>query len=385
MSNRLESRRKPKKPRKICNFVGRVRGSKVFIGNFTYEYDFVVLTDTTSVIVHYLGLVVFGKPFVEKTGLIYDKEEGTVLFEKDNEKFIFKMPHKMEMFKHIDFKDIKTDCIPPFFIEGDDNHEKTYYSDSLNLGPKYKYDESVSKAIQGLMKIKSERSNQEGVTSSVKLLLEIKGLLLVKPNCERLFRDTVFGPWLDIQSHDKDSHMMHYVLQHQLSNPNVALISSPEEMRQAWFMASVNIIKGLANQDGKFFHDDKARVNCIEHNNGMCGDTEVAKFVQDEEARVNGIGHHNEMCGDIEDGSFVEGIDETICLKSNQMLVEEGDDVLDFEGDGVHLSQTNDVIQQEPSSHLDDLIEIDGENVKDGFTISQDHLHLLIKALESKT
>ncbi|GJX15162.1 phospholipase-like protein [Tanacetum coccineum] len=525
------------------------------------------------------------------------------------------------------------------------------------------------------------------IRSSVKLLPEIKGLLSMNPNRERLFRDTVFSPWLDIQSHDNDGHMMHYVLQHQclliaselvfmgkekrnfltkhlmwlvddfdawnafplgeymwdkfyerainvvskhtehhlaelkknpnfnatynlygfvwafkiwilesypnskklwskkanviprglalsnvkkfeksdydflfgpLSNLNVALISSPEEMRQAWFMASVDYIKGLADQDGNFSQDDEARVNCIEHNNGMCGDTEVGKFLQDEEARVNGIEHHNGMCGDTEvgkfvqdeearvngikhhnrmcgdtevgkfvqdeeervngiehhngmcgdteDGNFAEGIDETICPKSNQMSVEEGDGVLDSEGDGVHLSQINDVIQQavnlstmsstspeainptvadffsefdafkkevlllkkrkddefdeltkrflkletsqtfmmfknflktdvctenqstdlnpkksedmpnfcsnhndtsnhigglsteakasssssnpgndKDASHLDDLMEIDGENVKDGYTNSQDHLHLLIKALESKT
>nr|GEV32606.1 phospholipase-like protein [Tanacetum cinerariifolium] len=275
-------------------------------------------------------------------------------------------------------------------------------------------------------------------------------------NRERLFRDTVFGPWLDIQSRENDIHMMHYVLQHQrqeylvkmldedavqlclliaselvfigkekrnfltkhimwlvddfdawnafpwgeytwdkfyqktvnvvskltehhlaelkknpnlnatynlygfawafkvsesysiskkwwskkanvipcglawskvtkfeksdydclfgsLSNPNVALILSPEEMRQTWFIASVDFIKGLTDQDGNFLQDDEARVNCIEHNNGMYGDIEVGKFLQDEEARVN---------------------------------VEEGDDVLDPEGDGVHLFQTNDVIQQ---------------------------------------
>nr|GEW01978.1 RNA-directed DNA polymerase, eukaryota [Tanacetum cinerariifolium] len=53
------------------------------------------------------------------------------------------------------------------------------------------------------------------VRSSVKLLPKIKGLLSVKPNRERLFSDTIFGPWLDIQSHDNNSHMMHYVLQHQ--------------------------------------------------------------------------------------------------------------------------------------------------------------------------
>nr|GEU60341.1 phospholipase-like protein [Tanacetum cinerariifolium] len=125
-------------------------------------------------------------------------------------------------------------------------------------------------------------------------------------------------------------------------------------------MASVDFIKGLADQDGKFLQVDEARVNCIEHNNGMYGDTEVGTFLQDAEARVNDIEHHNVMCGDTEDDNFVEGIDETIYLKTNQISVEEGDGVLDSEGDGVHLSQTNDVIQQ---AH---------------------HLHLLIKALESK-
>nr|GEU96027.1 protein kinase-like domain, concanavalin A-like lectin/glucanase domain protein [Tanacetum cinerariifolium] len=55
MSIRLEPRRKPSNPKKIFNFVGRVRGLKVFIGNFTYKCDFMVLEDTTSVIDHDLG------------------------------------------------------------------------------------------------------------------------------------------------------------------------------------------------------------------------------------------------------------------------------------------------------------------------------------------
>ncbi|GJU02687.1 MAK10-like protein [Tanacetum coccineum] len=54
MSNRLEPRRKPSNPKKNFNFVGRVKGLRVFIGNFTYECDFMVLEDTTSVIDHYL-------------------------------------------------------------------------------------------------------------------------------------------------------------------------------------------------------------------------------------------------------------------------------------------------------------------------------------------
>ncbi|GJU31492.1 MAK10-like protein [Tanacetum coccineum] len=55
---RLEPRRKPSNPKKICNFVGRVRGLKVFIRNFTYECDFMVLEDITSIIDHDLGSVV---------------------------------------------------------------------------------------------------------------------------------------------------------------------------------------------------------------------------------------------------------------------------------------------------------------------------------------
>ncbi|GJT52552.1 MAK10-like protein [Tanacetum coccineum] len=47
ISNRLEQRRKPSNPKKICNFVGRVKGLRVFIGNFTYKCNFMVLEDTT--------------------------------------------------------------------------------------------------------------------------------------------------------------------------------------------------------------------------------------------------------------------------------------------------------------------------------------------------
>ncbi|GKD28605.1 hypothetical protein Tco_1239383, partial [Tanacetum coccineum] len=162
MSERLEPRKKPSNPKKICNFMGRVKGLKVFVGNFTYKCDFMVLRDTTSVIDHDLGSVVFEKPFVEVTGLVYNRKEGTIAFEKDKEKIVFKMPHKMEMLKHIDFTNIKTDRIPPFVIESDDdNSQKTHYSDSLDLGPEYKYDENICRAIQSLIAIKAKRNKGE--------------------------------------------------------------------------------------------------------------------------------------------------------------------------------------------------------------------------------
>nr|GEW18551.1 retrotransposon Orf1 [Tanacetum cinerariifolium] len=130
---RLEPRRKPSNPKKNFNFVGRVKGLRVFIGNFTYECDFMVLEDTTSVIDHYLGSVVFGNPFMEATELVYNKEKGTVVFERDKERIIFKITYKIDMFKHIDFTDRGTDSIPPLVIESDDDKcEKTHCSDSLS-------------------------------------------------------------------------------------------------------------------------------------------------------------------------------------------------------------------------------------------------------------
>ncbi|GJV03395.1 MAK10-like protein [Tanacetum coccineum] len=70
MTYGLISRQKPSNPNKISNFIGRTRGLKVFIGSFTYECDFMILEDTTSIIDHYLGEMVFGRPFIDETGLV---------------------------------------------------------------------------------------------------------------------------------------------------------------------------------------------------------------------------------------------------------------------------------------------------------------------------
>ncbi|GJZ28212.1 protein kinase-like domain, concanavalin A-like lectin/glucanase domain protein [Tanacetum coccineum] len=161
-SKGLESRQKPSNPNKNNNFVGRVKGLKIFIGNFTYECNLMILKDTTSIIDHHLGEVVFGKPFARNTSLVYDQEEGTVTFEKDDENITFKMPHKMEASNHIDFKNINTYSVPPLVLGSNDVLGKTYYLDSLTLGPEYKDDESISKKIRYLMKLEREAKRHKG-------------------------------------------------------------------------------------------------------------------------------------------------------------------------------------------------------------------------------
>ncbi|GJQ92595.1 hypothetical protein Tco_0003734 [Tanacetum coccineum] len=45
----------------------------------------------------HLGEMVFGRPFIEETGLVYNKEEGSIMFKQEDEKIAFKMPHTMKV------------------------------------------------------------------------------------------------------------------------------------------------------------------------------------------------------------------------------------------------------------------------------------------------
>ncbi|GKC71727.1 hypothetical protein Tco_1117610, partial [Tanacetum coccineum] len=72
------------------------------------------------------------------------------------------MPHRMEAFNPIDFKDVNTNSIPPFVLENNVDRRKTYYSDSLALGPEYRKDESISKEIRHLMKLERGAKRHKG-------------------------------------------------------------------------------------------------------------------------------------------------------------------------------------------------------------------------------
>nr|GEY27636.1 MAK10-like protein [Tanacetum cinerariifolium] len=102
---RKRMKTKPSNLNKISNFVGRVGCLKIFIGIFGYECDFMILEDTTSIIDRHLGEMAFGRPFIDETGLVYNKEKGTVMFKQNDEKITFKMPHTMEIFKQTDLWD----------------------------------------------------------------------------------------------------------------------------------------------------------------------------------------------------------------------------------------------------------------------------------------
>ena len=83
----------------MSNFVGRVKGLHVFVGNFTYVTDFVIVEDIYPVIDGCLSQVVFGKLFVEASKMNYDQYLGIVRFKDENNEIAYQMPYKIEQFR----------------------------------------------------------------------------------------------------------------------------------------------------------------------------------------------------------------------------------------------------------------------------------------------
>ncbi|GJS51760.1 MAK10-like protein [Tanacetum coccineum] len=162
MTYGLKPRLKSSNPNKTCNFVGRVKGLKVFIGSFAYECDFMILEDTTSIIDNHLREMVFGKPFIEETGLVYNEEEGTAIFEHDDEKITFKMPHTMKIFEQTRLMGLSIDSIPPSAYEDNFGHGRTHYYQSLLLGDEYKQDKGDRRGIRHLMRLEKEVMDNKG-------------------------------------------------------------------------------------------------------------------------------------------------------------------------------------------------------------------------------
>ncbi|GKA52853.1 hypothetical protein Tco_0746168 [Tanacetum coccineum] len=82
--------------RGVSNFTRRVKGIHVFVGNFTYIIDFMIIEDISSIIDPRLSQVVLGKPLVEISNMTHDSPKGVVRFTNETDEVAYKMPHMME-------------------------------------------------------------------------------------------------------------------------------------------------------------------------------------------------------------------------------------------------------------------------------------------------
>ncbi|GKC52824.1 hypothetical protein Tco_1075569 [Tanacetum coccineum] len=87
--------------RGMSNFTERNKGMHVFVGNFTYVLDFIILEDFSSIIDPRLSQVVLGKPFVEISNMTHDLPEGVVRFINGTDEIAYKIPHKIEQYNSL--------------------------------------------------------------------------------------------------------------------------------------------------------------------------------------------------------------------------------------------------------------------------------------------
>ncbi|GKD41378.1 hypothetical protein Tco_1261585 [Tanacetum coccineum] len=90
-----------KSNRGVSNFIGRIKRMHVFVGNFTYFVDFMIVEDISSIIDPRLSQVVLGKPFVEISNMTHDPPEGVIRFINETDEVAYKMPHKIEQYNSL--------------------------------------------------------------------------------------------------------------------------------------------------------------------------------------------------------------------------------------------------------------------------------------------
>ncbi|GJU01031.1 MAK10-like protein [Tanacetum coccineum] len=87
--------------RGVSNFTRRIKGMHVFVRNFTYVMDFMIVEDISSIIDPRLSQVVLGKPFIEISNMTHDPLEGVVRFTKGTDEVAYKMPQKIEQYNSL--------------------------------------------------------------------------------------------------------------------------------------------------------------------------------------------------------------------------------------------------------------------------------------------
>ncbi|GJS27616.1 hypothetical protein Tco_0488236 [Tanacetum coccineum] len=145
MRKQIEPREDPEGIRGINNFTGRINGLHIFIGNFTFVSDFMIVEDISSIIDPRLSQVVLEKPFVEISNMTHNLSLGIVKFANRTDEIAYKMPHKIEEFNSL--SDLEKEHIKSvYFKNGEDKRRGVdyvmskilwFYKECLKLGPEY--------------------------------------------------------------------------------------------------------------------------------------------------------------------------------------------------------------------------------------------------------
>ncbi|GJT01616.1 hypothetical protein Tco_0822785 [Tanacetum coccineum] len=129
----------------IRNFTGRIKGMHVFVGNFTYFVDFMIVEDIRSIIDPRLSQVVLGGPFIEISNMTHNPPEGVVRFINGTDEVAYKMPHKIEQYDSL--SDLEKEHTKSVYLRNKEDRKigveyvmskiLRFYKECLELGPEF--------------------------------------------------------------------------------------------------------------------------------------------------------------------------------------------------------------------------------------------------------
>nr|GEV80538.1 retrotransposon Orf1 [Tanacetum cinerariifolium] len=85
----------------VNNFTGRIKEMHIFVENFTYVIDFMIVEDISSIIGPKLSQVILGKPFIKISNMTHGPPDGVVRFTNGIDEIAYKMPHKIEHYNSL--------------------------------------------------------------------------------------------------------------------------------------------------------------------------------------------------------------------------------------------------------------------------------------------
>ncbi|GKD29158.1 hypothetical protein Tco_1239936, partial [Tanacetum coccineum] len=129
----------------ISNFTRWIKGMHVFVGNFTYLVDFMIVEDISLIIDPRLSQVVLRRPSIEISNTTHNLPEGVVRFTNKNDEVAYKMPHKIEQYNSL--SKIEKEHTKSVYLRNEDDKRRGidyvmskilgFYKECLELGPEY--------------------------------------------------------------------------------------------------------------------------------------------------------------------------------------------------------------------------------------------------------